>query len=140
MLELPNLEGQPGWVIIVVVGLVVIGGLGVAYLRREAKADDEDDEPQVSPRVEGKPATVALPAGANALDLVKDSLGVLATQAAEHKRDADRAEEEAKELARQLSECGRDRAVLQAQMEALQERHADLQRRYEACLGRTRHE
>lgn len=140
MLELPNLEGQPGWVIIVVVLLVVVGGLGVAYLRREAKDDDDDDGPQESPRLETAPATVSLPAGANALDLVKDSMGVLATQAAAHKADADRAEEEARELARELAACARDKAVLEAQMAALQERHNDLQRRYEACIERNRHE
>lgn len=137
MLELPNLEGQPGWVVIVVVLLVVIGGLGVAYLRREAK---DDDEPQESPRLETAPATVSLPAGANALDLVKDSMGVLATQAAAHKADADRAEEEARELARELAACARDKAVLEAKMAALEERHTDLQRRYEACMERNRHE
>lgn len=138
MLELPNLEGQPGWVIIVVVGLVVIGGLGVAYLRREAKGDDEDDDerPQDSPRVEGAPATVSLPAGANALDLVKDSLGMLATQAAGHKADADRAEEEAKELARQLAECGRKMAVLEERHAQLGEERDRLRRRLNACLGR----
>lgn len=139
MLELPNLEGQPGWVVIVVVLLVVVGGLGVAYLRREAK-DDDDDGPQESPRLENTPATVGLPAGANALDLVKDSMGVLANQAAAHKADADRAEEEARELSRQLAACDRDKAVLEAKMLALQERHADLQRRYEACMERNRHE
>lgn len=139
MLELPNLEGQPGWVIIVVVLLVVVGGLGVAYLRREAR-DDDDERPQESPRLETVPATVSLPAGANALDLVKDSMGVLATQAAAHKADADRAEEEARELARELAACARDKAVLEAKMAALQERHNDLQRRYEACIERNRHE
>jgi hypothetical protein len=138
VLELPNLEGQPGWVIIVVVALVAIGSIGVAYVRREAKRDDDD--PQESPPLEGEPARVGLPAGANALDLVKDSMGVLATQAAAHKADADRAEEEARELARELASCARDKAVLEAQMAALAERHADLQRRYEACLGRTRDE
>lgn len=139
MLELPNLEGQPGWVIIVVVGLVVFGGLGIAYLRREAKEDDED-EPQDSPQLETAPATVSLPAGANALDLVKDSMGVLATHAAAHKADADRAEEEARALARELAACARDRAVLETRMAALQERHDELQARYQACLERTRDE
>lgn len=139
MLELPNLEGQPGWVIIVVVLLVVVGGLGIAYLRREAK-DDDGDGPQESPRVETSPATVSLPAGANALDLVKDSMGVLATQAAAHKADADRAEEEARKLALELAVCARDKAVLETKMAALEERHAELRRRYEACMERTRHE
>lgn len=138
MLELPNLDGQPGWVIIVVVALVAFGSVGVAYLRREAKKDA--DEPQDSPQVEATPATVSLPAGANALDLVKDSMGVLAAQAAAHKSDADRAEEEARNLARELAACARDKAVLEAQMIALEDRHQDLQRRYEACLGRNRHE
>jgi hypothetical protein len=124
--ELPDLEGQPAWVVVVVVFLFVVGGLGTLYLKRKAK---EDDDPEDAPRVEGKEATVALPAGTAPLDLVRDSMGVLATQAAQHKADADRAEEEARELARKLSQCERELAVLH-------ERHASLTAQLEECRRR----
>jgi hypothetical protein len=124
--ELPDLEGQPAWVVVVVVFLFVVGGLGTLYLKRKAK---EDDDPEDAPRVEGKEATVALPAGTAPLDLVRDSMGVLATQAAQHKADADRAEEEARVLARKLSDCERDLAVLH-------ERHASLTLQLEECRRR----
>jgi hypothetical protein len=124
--ELPDLEGQPAWVVVVVVFLFVVGGLGTLYLKRKAR---EDDEPEDTPQLEGKEATVALPAGTAPLDLVRDSMGVLATQAAQHKADADRAEEEARDLAKQLAACGRDLAVLQ-------ERHATLELRLAECRAR----
>lgn len=126
MFELPDLEGQPAWVVVVVVFLFVVGGLGTLYLKRKAR---EDDEPEDTPQLEGKEATVALPAGTAPLDLVRDSMGVLATQAAQHKADADRAEEEARDLAKQLAACGRDLAVLQ-------ERHATLELRLAECRAR----
>jgi chromosome segregation ATPase len=125
--ELPDLEGQPAWVVVVVVFLFVAGGLGTLYLKRKAREDD--DEPEDTPQVEGKEVTVALPAGTAPLDLVRDSMGVLATQAAQHKADADRAEEEARDLAKQLATCGRELAVLQ-------ERYATLEVRLAECRAR----
>ena len=125
MPDLPFLEGQPPWVVVVVVLLVVFGGLGALWLKHKAGDDDREDTPQV----EAKEATVALPPGLGPLDLVRDSMGVLATQAAQHKADADRAEEEARELAFKLAECERDLAVLR-------ERHASLTLQLEECRRR----
>lgn len=125
MFELPDLEGQPAWVVVVVVFLFVAGGLGTLYLKRKA----DEDEPEDAPQVEGKEATVALPAGTAPLDLVRDSMGVLATQAAQHKADADRAEEEARELARKLAQCERDLAVLVERHASLTEQLAECRRR-----------
>jgi hypothetical protein len=124
--ELPNLEGQPGWVVVVVFALFVFGGLGMLWLKRKG---GEDDEPADTPQIEGRTDTVIAPAGATPLDLVRDTMGVLATQAARHKEDADRAEQEAKELARQLAECERAQAVLQ-------ERHDQLARQLRECRRR----
>lgn len=124
-MELPNLEGQPGWVVVVVVSLFVFGTLGGLYLRNKAKHDPEDP-----PRVEAKDATVALPGGAaTPLDLVRDSMGMLATQAALNKQDADRAEGEAKTLASQLAECQRRMAVIQVEHDHLQQQLRTLLRR-----------
>lgn len=125
-MELPDLEGQPGWVVIVVVALFVAGSLGVAYLRFKSKHDPED-----APQIEAEDATVALPAATSAapLDLVRDSMGVLATQAAQNKQDADRAEDEAKELATRLAECQRQMAVIQVRHEYLEAQLRDLIRR-----------
>lgn len=124
MFELPNMEGQPAWVVVVVVFLFVAGGLGTLYLKRKAR-----DAPDDAPRVEGKEATVALPPSPGPFDLVRDTMGVLATQAAQHKADADRAEEEARDLARKLAQCERDLAVLH-------ERHRTLSAALEECRAR----
>ena len=127
MFELPDLEGQPAWVVVVVVFLFVVGGLGTLYLKRKA----HEDEPEDPPRMEAKEATVALPPGLGPLDLVRDTMGVLATQAAQHKADADRAEEEARELARKLAQCERDLAVLNERHAQLTEQLAECNRRNE---------
>lgn len=125
LVELPNLEGQPGWVVVVVFGLFVFGGLGMLWLKRKGDDDEHADPPQI----EGRTDTVSAPAGVTPLDLVRDTMGVLATQAARHKEDADRAEQEAKELASQLAECVRAQAVLQ-------ERHDQLVRQLRDCRRR----
>jgi hypothetical protein len=122
--DLPFLEGQPPWVVVVVVLLVVGGSLGALWLKRKAREDPED-----APQVEAKEATVALPAGPGPLDLVRDTMGVLATQAAQHKADADRAEKEARVLAQKLSKCERELAVLHERHASLTVQLADCRRR-----------
>lgn len=125
-MELPNLEGQPGWVIVVVFGLFVFGVLGTMYLRHRLKITEEEapDEP---PKIEGVPDTVSVTASAVQYDLARDAMGLLATHAAKSAQDADRAEQEAKELAKQLGECGRELALCQ-------ERYRTLEARYFAAI------
>jgi hypothetical protein len=125
--ELPNLEGQPGWVIIVVVALFSLSSVGAAFLRkrlgRGAKHDEEN------PQIEGAPDTVALPRGSGTphhLELVRESMTMMAAQAARNAEDADRAEARERELQRQLAECAEARAVLN-------ERYAQLERELAIC-------
>lgn len=130
MVELPNLEGQPPWVVIVVVLLFVVGTLGTIYLRRNSQ-----EPPEETPSVEDAGAKVSLPAGtpaAPAFDPVREVIGHLATSAAKNAEDADRAEEEAKMWREKLSECSRELAVLQ-------ERHRTLEERLRLCEERSRY-
>lgn len=127
MVELPNLEGQPPWVVIVVVALFFVGTLGGLYLRRKSQ-----DPPEETPSVEDAGAKVSLPAGAPAFDPVREAMGHLATSAAKNAEDADRAEEEAKMLREKLAECDRELAVLR-------ERHSALELRLRLCEERSRY-
>lgn len=121
-MEMPSLEGQPPWVVILVAVLVMLGGLGVAWIKRGAR---DDDPPEKPPRLDAEPATVSLPPGPvfDPVHAVVDSLTAQAVRSAE---DADRAEAEAKSLARQLADCERQQAVLQ-------ERHDNLAAQLAAC-------
>lgn len=132
-MELPNLEGQPGWVVVVVVALVIVGGLGTLYLRKRFQHDrDEDEEPRV---IEGQKVTIALPAGAGGetFDPVKEAMGMVAANAARYADDADRAEEEARMLTRQLADCERDRAVALERYAALEKECTRLQEALNDC-------
>lgn len=122
-MELPNLEGQPAWVVIIVVFLITAGPLGLAYLRRKS-APEPDEEPQI----EGTPAKVALPAG-DSFDPVREAMGMVATQAARSAEDADRAEEEVRRVSQQLAECERDRAVMEERYQTLLVQLQNCQRR-----------
>ena len=125
-MEFPNLEGQPGWVVVVVVFLFVVGTLGATYLRR--RSGDPGDEAQI----DGQADTVSLPTGGEttSFDPVRGAMELVAAQAAKNAQDADRAEGEAKELSRQLAECTRDQAVLR-------ERYEQLRGQLEACERRS---
>lgn len=108
-MELPNLEGQPAWVVVLVVFLFFAGPLGVAWVNRKGK-----QEPETPPQVEAKGDTLSLSPMPVVMpfDPVKEAMGHLATSAAKNAEDADRAEQEAKELARQLADCEREMGVL----------------------------
>lgn len=121
-MELPNLDGQPGWVIIVVVALFVLSGLGGVYLKRRLDKPNGERPPQI----EARPDTVVPPSEVGHLELIRESMGMLAAQATRHADDADRAEERERDLARQLAECSRAQAILQ-------ERHDQLARELAAC-------
>lgn len=121
-MELPNLEGQPGWVIVLVVGLFVLGALGTAYLKRKLGHGDEERPPAIDQR----PDTVDPPKDVAPLDLVRESMGMLASQAARSAEDADRAEQRERELMLKLLELEKAQAILQ-------ERHEQVVRELELC-------
>jgi len=121
--ELPNLEGQPGWVVVLVFALFVAGGLGGLYLRRKTR------DPEEPPAVDTKSATVGLPPGASSNDVARDALTFLAASAQREAQNAEEAEEEAKVLRSQLATCDRELALLQVQ-------HLALQAQLAACEAR----
>jgi hypothetical protein len=123
--DLTYLEGQPAWVVIVVVFLLTLGALGAAYLRRRSAPDPEE------PQIEGPPDKVSLPAGHDSFNPVREAMDMVAVQAARNAEEADRAEEEVRRLSKQLAECERDRAVLE-------ERYQGIRAQLEACR-RERH-
>lgn len=123
-MELPNLEGQPGWVVVVVFGLFVLGGLGALWLKK--RGHDPEDPVEIP----AKSDTLALGPGVDKFDPVREAMTFAARQAEKSAEDADKAESEAKQLAAQLSECGKALAILQeryntieAQLAACNEQH-----------------
>lgn len=121
-MELPNLEGQPGWVVVLVVGLFVLGALGTVYLKRRLGQGEEARPPAVDPL----PVTVEPPKDVAPLELIRESMGMLASQAARSAEDADRSEQRERELLVKLGELEKAQAILQ-------ERHDQLARELEMC-------
>lgn len=133
MLELPNLEGQPAWVIIVVVALVVGGGLGIGYLRWKAGQDPEEPA-EIAPVAD----TVALPTGSAALDGMREAMNHLAAAASREAKNADESDEEARVLRQELAECARERTRLELLSQRNDATIQLLQARLEACEAHTR--
>lgn len=125
MPPIPDLTGQPAWVVVVVAFLFVSGALGLAYLRARGKAAPEEDPPEVRPG--GAPQLeAAAPGPAGYIDRAIQHLAEVAEREAQESRDA-RAEtrevraqaethrQEADDLRRQLVECRQE--VLSARAE-----------------------
>lgn len=131
-MELPDLEGQPPWVVVIVCFLFVAGTLGGIYLRRRFRSHED------SPQVEDEAATLSLPAGGQSasFDPVKEAMGMAMAAAARSTEDADRAEEEARMLARQLADCERDKAVTEERLRSLEAQCNRLQAQLDACRER----
>lgn len=113
-MELPNLEGQPGWVVVLVMALVVFGGLGTAYLAKRRPKEvttqpaDEDKQATLSTRNGGDASTMAV---------VQAAIDHLAETARAATAGEDKAEREAEQLrielqrkADELNECQRNLA------------------------------
>jgi uncharacterized protein YPO0396 len=102
---MPDLEGQPAWVVIVVVALFTMGTVGSAWLgRRKHKRDEDESDAAVTTHRDGVPS---LPSGA---------AGVLEASVAAIIRDADAGRQEVAEtraemrrLQHQHNEAVRDR-------------------------------
>lgn len=120
-MEMPDLDGQPGWVVVVVVALFVLGGWGTLYLHRRLTRSGEPREVE-----QGGDTVAAVTPAMGPFDAVTSAVNHMAESARREAANADKAEEEAKELRRLLAECDKDRALLER-------RFADLTAQLEEC-------
>lgn len=131
-MDIPNLEGQPGWVVVIVFALVVIGTLGTLWLKARVP---HGEKPSV-PELPDPPPALPLPrdTGENvtALQLVNFALNHLAETARREAQQGEEAEHKVEELRRQLEECKRELQIVQRRLEQCQENaHHLAQRAYE---------
>ena len=125
---LPDLSGQPPWVVIVVMVLAISGTLGLALIRRgRLGGDDEQGEEELDgarpPAVEGVPSSsVAVQSDMHTTMVIKQALDHLArvadreAQESEQARaDTDRERREVRRLQDELLRCDRDRERLTAE-------------------------
>ena len=97
---LPDLAGQPPWVVVTVMVLFVLGSLGVAWLRRGNPDPDSDGIEQ------GGSANVPVEAGAHdAVLVVGKALDHLAEVARREALESDSERAEARLLRQRLDEC-----------------------------------
>lgn len=118
MPELPNLEGQPGWVIVVVVALFVGGSLMGLWLRRQKNLHGAEPERSL-PAGDGT-ATVAVPGGGRGDDVlqhtVREAMKHLADVARREAEESEQARREADKLRDQLGVCSSEVVALQVKI------------------------
>jgi hypothetical protein len=118
--QLPDLTGQPPWVVVVVFGLFVLGVLGLAWLRRTGRTPEDDP-----PAIEGADTVTPLDASGNPYAVAQRALDHLAEVA--RRADAESAEERSyrRSLADRVEELTRELEAVTAQL-------AECERRAEA--------
>lgn len=121
MFDLPNLDGQPGWVVVLVVALVVGGTMGVMLLR---KRKDPDEKPTTAP--------VPDPAAILALQEALRHLASAATRSAE---EAKAARADAEQLEDRLTKSTVDLVDLRHSHSELTLRHTELAARNSQLLA-----
>lgn len=109
--QLPDLTGQPPWVVVVVTLLMVAGWVGVRWITRERDPAGELEAEQSETRplpLEGVPSAQVAPADSHATAVIMRALELLHHEAEESRdgrEDAERWREQAEELRRQLNDC-----------------------------------
>lgn len=110
---MPNLEGQPEWVVVVVVALFVIGSIGVKWVGRNAREVDSGEDGQEGDR----PALPAAPGGDAQITLaVTKALDLLANEAVESQE----ARSERDQLRTALLGCATERDRIAADLDRVQ--------------------
>lgn len=119
-MPIPDLAGQPPWVVVVVVTLIVAGTLGLAWLRRTGRVPEEDP-----PAVGGADTVTPLDASGNPYAVAQRALDHLAEVA--RRADAESAEERSyrRSLTDRVEELTRELEAVTAQL-------AECERRAEA--------
>lgn len=114
---LPDLSGQPGWVVVVVFGLLVIGTVGTKWVSRNARDDEQDDVET------DRPAPPGLQSHSDdvhtALAITK-ALDLLANEAVESqgaRAEVDRLRTQLLECSAERERFARDLAKAQADLE-----------------------
>lgn len=107
---MPDLEGQPAWVVIVVVALFTMGTVGSAWLgrrdkRRREREDDDESDAAVTTHRDGVPS---LPTG-GAADVLTASVHAIIRDADAGRQEVAEARAEMRHMQRQLFEAERER-------------------------------
>ena len=120
MFDFSYLEGQPPWVVVVVVALVLTGTIGWGVLRHRLKLADAAEE------IEPASEPPALPRSDGAVDALRAAMDHLVEQARENAGEANEALRENRVLTRQNTE-------LQLELVRLRDRVEQLGADYAEC-------
>lgn len=110
-MQLPDLSGQPPWVVVVVTLLFVLGWVGTRWVARGREPDEEltEDARETRPLPsEGVASALPAPAEHQATAVIMRALELLHAEAEESRdgrEDAARWRAQAQELQRQLDDC-----------------------------------
>ncbi len=141
MPELPNLEGQPGWVVIVVVALFVGGALGTLWLRGRSKDRSADEPVPIPASVTGGGVDVALAGRSGDQVLAQMTREAMTHLADTARREAEESEQVRRELAAERTKSdalAREFHDLAVTMAAMQVNLDHITAQWHACQERVR--
>ena|SRR5690349_697604 len=111
MPQLPDMSGQPPWVVLVVMVLFIAGWVGTRWVdrgrHRDRELDEDDDSARPLPG-EGVPSGLAVPAEHHATGVIMRALELLhqeAEESREGREEAARWRDEALQLRELLETC-----------------------------------
>lgn len=126
-MQLPDLTGQPPWVVVVVFTLFILGVLGLAWLRRTGRApEDEPGALEAADTVtpldpSGNPYAVAQRALDHLAEVARRADAESAEERSYRRSLADRVEEltrKLEEVTAQLADCERRAEALETERDA----------------------
>jgi DNA repair ATPase RecN len=131
--QIPSLEGQPGWVVIIVFALAVFGTIATLVIKNRVSKEEKKTVPALP---ETTPTALPLPRDSNenitAFALIQAAMEHLAETARREAAQGEEAEHKVEELRRQLEDCKRELQTVQRRLEECQDNaHRLAQRAYE---------
>lgn len=137
-MELPDLSGQPAWVVIVVCGLFAAAGVAGIFIRRKRKLPETENEEE-----RGAAVHVHTPPAISTSGGITDAPLLAVVQALKEAAEADRQEAaearaEAARARRETERCRAQLATLQSEMSQMNGQLASVRERLTACEERNR--
>lgn len=124
-MEMPDLSGQPAWVVIVVFGLFAFAGVAGVWVRRRRKlAEAESETEERPPRRSEPPQIGAVHDGPihDALRYLNEAARADREEAAEARRGADLARNETARLQGEVARLNEEMVLLRIRLSACEER------------------
>lgn len=132
-MQIPSLEGQPGWVVVIVFALAVFGTIATLVIKSRVSKEEKKTVPALP---DTTPPALPVPRDSNenltAFALIQAAMEHLAETARRAVAQCEEAEHKVEDLRRQLEDARRELHTVQRRLEECQDNaHRLAQRAYE---------